>query len=91
MTENATMEARSSRLDLASVRPGDRLEAWYQGVVQHQGIVEELVPHLGVVWIREPGSGRRKMLDTADFDLLPARGPSGSGSTAMGSCHERAD
>lgn len=79
MTENATTKSCSSYLDLASVRPGHRLEAWYQGVAQHQGIVEELVPHLGVVWIRETGSGRRKMLDTADFDLLPSRGPSGPG------------
>ena len=71
MTENATIETCPSHLNLASVQPGHRLEAWYRGTVRYQGVVEELVPHLGVVWIRETGSGQRKMLDTADFDLRP--------------------
>ena len=82
MTENATIETCPSRLDLASVRPGHRLEAWHQGIVRYQGIAEETVPRLGVVWIREAGNGQRKMLDTADFDLLPCRDLHGSRTSA---------
>lgn len=71
VTNNATIETCASTLDLAFVEPGDRLEARRQGTTHYQGIVEQLVPRLGVVWIREAGTGERKMLDTADFDLRP--------------------
>ena len=63
------IETCSFHLELAAVQPGDRLEAWCQEMIHHQGIVEEMVPRLGVVWIREDGTGERKMLDTTDFDF----------------------
>jgi hypothetical protein len=31
--------------------------------------VEEKLPDLGVLWIRETGTGQRKMLDTIGYDL----------------------
>lgn len=55
--------------DLTAVHVGHRLEAWSSGVLLHAGIVEETLPELGVVWIREIGTGQRKMLDVIDYDL----------------------
>ena len=48
---------------------GNRLEAWSNGVLHHLGIVEEKLPELGVLWIRESGTGQRKMLDVLSYDL----------------------
>src|SRR5687767_2654596 len=50
------------------LRAGDLVEAHRDGVVHHRGIVEETVPALGVVWIRERATGNRRMLDTDDFE-----------------------
>ncbi|TDL46541.1 hypothetical protein [Kocuria rosea] len=55
--------------DLTTVHVGNRLEAWSGGVLLHLGIVEEKLPELGVLWIRETGTGQRKMLDTLSYDL----------------------
>lgn len=55
--------------DLTALHVGHRLEAWSDGVLHHVGIVEEKLPELGVVWIRETGTGQRKMLDVHGYDL----------------------
>lgn len=55
--------------DLTTVHVGHRLEAWSGGILVHRGIVEEKLPELGVLWIRESGTGQRKMLDTLSYDL----------------------
>ena len=59
----------SSIDDLTTVHVGDGLEAWSNGVLHHLGIVEEKLPELGVLWIRESGTGQRKMLDVLSYDL----------------------
>lgn len=56
-------------MDLGRLRPGDRLEAFRDGYVHHRGVVEETVPHLGVVWVRTTGTGERRMVTTEDFEL----------------------
>lgn len=55
--------------DLTTVHVGNLLEAWSGGVLLHLGIVEEKLPELGVLWIRESGTGQRKMLDVISYDL----------------------
>lgn len=55
--------------DLTTVHVGNRLEAWTGGTLRHLGIVEEKLPELGVLWIRETGTGQRKMLDTISYHL----------------------
>lgn len=55
--------------DLTTVHVGHRLEAWSEGVLHHVGIVEEKLPELGVLWIRETGTGQRRMLDLIGYDL----------------------
>ena len=55
--------------DLTTVHVGNRLEAWSGGELHHLGLVEETLPELGVLWIRETGTGQRKMLDLIGHDL----------------------
>ena len=55
--------------DLSRMRPGTPIEVWDHGVIRHHGIVEETAPKLGVVWIRDTGTGERKLLSTTDYDL----------------------
>ena len=38
-------------------------------MLHHLGIVEEKLPELGVLWIRESSTGQRKMLDVLSYDL----------------------
>lgn len=55
--------------DLTTVHAGHRLEAWSGGALHHFGVVEEKLPELGVLWIRETSTGQRKMLDLLGYDL----------------------
>lgn len=49
---------------LCTVHPGQRVEVWVGQELRCRGLVEEFVPQLGVVWIREAGIGERKMIAT---------------------------
>lgn len=48
---------------------GTHIQAWRNDMLLYQGIVEDAVPHLGVVWIRESGNGARKMLALDDYRI----------------------
>lgn len=69
MSGHETIEASSFTQDLTQFHPGDQLEAVRQGVVHHQGVVEDIAPAVGVVWVRDSGIGERKMLATDTFEL----------------------
>lgn len=69
MSDHETTAASSLIQDLTRIRPGDHLEAVSQGVVHHQGVVEDIAPDAGVVWVRDSGIGERKMLATDTFEL----------------------
>lgn len=60
---------------LAGARAGDAVEVWLGGMLRHRGALEEIAPRLGVVWIREWGTGMRIMLDLAQSDLRPSIAP----------------
>jgi hypothetical protein len=62
-------ETASFLEDLTTVHLGNRLEAWTGGALRHLGTVEEKLPELGVLWIRETDTGQRKMLDLTGYDL----------------------
>lgn len=55
--------------DLTALPTGQRVEAWSDGVLRHHGIVEEKLPELDVLWIRESGTGERRMLDLVGYDV----------------------
>ncbi|WP_139318525.1 hypothetical protein [Kocuria sp. CNJ-770] len=59
--------------DRGQLRPGERVEVHRDAVVHHLGIVDEAAPHLGVVWIRDAGTGIRRMLSRDEVVLHPCR------------------
>lgn len=52
-------------------RPGDGAEVWVGGMLRHRGVVEDSAAHLGVVWIREMGTGLRILVDLSDTEMQP--------------------
>lgn len=60
---------------LARARTGDAVEVWLGGMLRHRGALEEIAPRLGVVWIREWGTGMRILIDLAQTDLRPSTAP----------------
>lgn len=55
--------------ELSPPEIGTHIQAWRNEMLLYQGIVEERVPHLGVVWIREAGNGARKMLVLDEYRI----------------------
>lgn len=60
---------------LDGARAGDAVEVWLGGMLRHRGALEEIALRLGVVWIREWGTGMRIMLDLTQTDLRPSITP----------------
>ncbi|WP_238986073.1 hypothetical protein [Kocuria sp. SM24M-10] len=42
------------------------MEVSVGGLIRHRGVVEESAPALGVVWIREHGTGTRLLIDLGE-------------------------
>lgn len=53
----ALIELDSDAQALRTARHGQRIEVWADQDLCCRGLVEENVPHLGVVWISEAGIG----------------------------------
>lgn len=51
--------------------PGQRVQARVHEVVHWTGTVETVATPLGVVWIREDGLGKRKLLDLREYQVHP--------------------
>ena len=56
-------------VDWGQLRRGEQVEALQGTVPRHRGVVEETIPHLGVIWIRDCSTGTRKMLSHDDVVL----------------------
>jgi hypothetical protein len=56
-------------INLFLLRPGDRLEIRSPGYPAYTGLVEDSMPLLDVVWIRDLITGERKMLSTAEHRM----------------------
>jgi hypothetical protein len=58
-------------LDWGQLYPGQQVVVRRDAVVLHRGTVEDTGAHLGLVWIRDAGTGLRKMLSRHDVTLHP--------------------
>ena len=45
------------------------------GMLRHRGVLEEIAPQIGVVWIQELGTGMRIMLDLTETDIRAPPAP----------------
>ncbi|MGM0931060.1 MAG: hypothetical protein ACQEXN_15340 [Actinomycetota bacterium] len=52
-----------------ALQRGDRVEVQGKGYghLGYDGYVDDTMPHLNIVWVRELGTGERKMLSTDEF------------------------
>lgn len=56
-------------MGLSRVQPGDWVEVWDRRSLRHVGIVSQVAPHLGVLWIVEMSTGFPKLISLQDFRL----------------------
>ena len=55
--------------DLYGVIRGDHVEVWDQGHLLYAGMVDDMDPAHGVVWVHEDGLGERKMVHAQQYHL----------------------
>ncbi|MEX3510784.1 hypothetical protein VVR84_14700 [Kocuria carniphila] len=60
--------------DLARLHPGDTLEARRYGTVRYRGVVEEVAPHLDILWLRHGSWRERTILEAAEYELWKVTG-----------------
>jgi hypothetical protein len=53
-------------LSAATLKPGDRVHVHENGPGRYSAYVEETMPQLSIVWIRELQTGERRMLSTKE-------------------------
>ncbi|MBT2512559.1 hypothetical protein [Arthrobacter sp. ISL-30] len=55
---------------------GDEIEAWHRNRLFHRGRVTNVLPDMGLFWIRDAQTGGRKLLDLGELDIVrvPSRG-----------------
>lgn len=56
---------------LAQLRPGQVVEAWRGDQLTHSGVVEEVMPELELLWIRESVLGARQLIELQEYELRP--------------------
>jgi hypothetical protein len=55
--------------DCADLSIGDHINAWQDGRLFHAGIITDLLPAMGLFWIRERALGERRLLDMNDLTI----------------------
>lgn len=55
--------------NLSEVAHGGRMEVWDQAHLLYAGVVDQVDPAHGVVWILEDGIGERKMIHAPQYHL----------------------
>jgi hypothetical protein len=62
-------EVLPDTIHIVQLRQGDRVKIQSPGYPPYHGLVEDSMPALDVVWIRELRTGERKMLWTAEHHI----------------------
>lgn len=55
--------------DCTDLSLGDHINAWQGGHLFHTGVVTDLLPAMGLFWIREWALGERRLLDMAELEI----------------------
>jgi hypothetical protein len=65
MTDN-----RDGVLDSAALQRGDHVTVHMNGHINYSGYVEDTIPGLNIVWVRELPIGERKLICTDDCRIF---------------------
>jgi hypothetical protein len=68
-----TSSLRFRAYDFRHLSIGDVVEARCGDAVDHSGIVVEALASLGLFWLRDSGTGARRIIDFESFDIWYAR------------------
>lgn len=63
-------ESTGIALDSLACQRGDRVVVCRNGHVPYEGHVEDVSPQLDIVWVRELGTGERRMLSTDECRII---------------------
>ena len=55
--------------ECADLSVGEQVTAWQRGQLVHKGIITELLPAMGLFWIREQALGERLLLDMSELEI----------------------
>ena len=55
--------------DCADLAVGEQINAWQGGRLFHTGTITDLLPAMGLFWIREQGLGERRLLDMSELQI----------------------
>lgn len=55
--------------DCADLCVGEQIHAWQAGKMLQTGIITDLLPAMGLFWIRERTLGERRLLDMNDLQI----------------------
>lgn len=61
--------------ECADLSVGDQVNAWLDGRLFHTGIVTDLLPTMGLFWIREQALGERRLLDMSELEITRVTHP----------------
>ena len=59
----------------ADLSVGAQINAWQDGRSFHTGITTDLLPAMGLFWIRESALGERRLVDMSDLQITRAPCP----------------
>lgn len=59
----------------ADIAVGDDVEAWHRDRLFHRGRVTNVLPEMGLLWIRDARTGTRKLLDFAELRIMRVPSP----------------
>jgi hypothetical protein len=55
--------------DCADLSMDDHVNAWQGGHLSHTGVITDLLPAMGLFWIRERALGERRLLDMSELEI----------------------
>jgi hypothetical protein len=61
--------------DCAELSVGDQINAWQCGRLFHRGTVTDLLPEMGLFWIRDEALYERRLLDMSEVRVTRALPP----------------
>lgn len=63
--------------ECADLTPGAIVQAWERDRLVHCGRVSQVVPSMGMLWIIDARNGVRRLVGTAEFDVVLIIGEAG--------------
>jgi hypothetical protein len=64
-----TFDAQPLVHECSDLSAGEEINAWKGSHLIHSGTIADLIPAMGLFWIRERALGERRLLDMSDLEI----------------------